>query len=354
MFFDLLILLGTFIGSLLLTPLIRRFALKSRLVDVPNIRSSHERPTARGGGLAIVVTYFAALIGLFLIDYVPLYLVVAFAVAGLPVAAVGFWDDHGHVPPRWRIVVHFVAAISAWVLISDVTMHSRLPLLWWFFNVFLIVSVVWMLNLYNFMDGIDAIAGAETIFVTAGAALLFSLSGSRDLAMLAALLAVSTTGFLVWNLPPARIFLGDVGSGFLGIAIGMLALAGIKSGTVNIWGWLILLGVFLVDATLTVARRMMRGAKWYEAHRSHAYQHLAIRWKSHGKVTLAVTAINIFWLFPWAFAAWRRPQWGALYTALALAPLVCAALKLGAGKDLAGTTPQPDASRSLVYEQADL
>lgn len=331
MIIDWQIPLAVFVGSLLSTPFIRHYAMKRRLVDVPNVRSSHETPTPRGGGLAIVVSCMVAMILLIYFQHMSFQFGAAFVGAGLIVAAAGFWDDHGHVPPRWRIVVHFVAALWAWSLLNGTAVFPHLSPVGWFFNAFLVVSIVWVLNLYNFMDGIDAIASAETIFIAVGAALLFHLSGAGDLALFAALLAASTAGFLIWNLPPARIFLGDVGSGFLGIIIGMLALAGIMTGAVNIWVWLILLGVFLVDATLTVARRILRGARFYEAHRSHAYQHLALQWKSHGKVTLVVTAINVLWLLPLALAAWRWQDYGPLLFAVAFAPLIWLAFYFKAG-----------------------
>ncbi|MFH0799359.1 MAG: glycosyltransferase family 4 protein [Pseudomonadota bacterium] len=318
--------------SMLMTRFLIWYALRQSLIDCPNERSSHVIPTPRGGGLSIGISCMLGLVVLGISSYVALNLAVAFAGAGFLVAAVGFWDDHGHVPPKRRVAMHFIAAIWALCFVSGSVSFFHLSLLGWFFNVFLVVSVVWVLNLYNFMDGIDSIAAAEAIFVGGSAAAFFYASGATGLALFSILLVVSTAGFLVWNLPPARVFMGDAGSGFLGVMIGMLALAGIKGSSVNIWVWLILLGVFLVDATLTVARRMARGTRWFEAHRSHAYQHAAQRWNSHGKVTMAVFAINVLWLLPWAIAAWRLPHLGPLFAAIAFAPLVWGAFKLGAGK----------------------
>lgn len=333
MLVDWLIPLGALLISLLLTPLIRRIAIKRQLVDIPNLRSSHERPTPRGGGLAIVVGCLVSLILLGIFHYVSFCLVVGFVVGGLLVAAISFLDDHGHVSPYWRVAVHFVAAISAYFFIGGATLVFHMSFTGWLFSAFLVVSVVWVLNLYNFMDGVDGIAGAETVFVGVSSAIFFGINDVPDMAQISVLLVAATTGFLVWNLPPASIFMGDVGSGFLGIFIGLLALAGIMSGAVNIWVWVILLGVFLVDATVTIGRRIICGSKWWEAHRSHAYQHLAIKWKSHGKVTLAVTCINVFWLFPWAFAAWCSPLKGFFFALIAYTPLIWLTIHFKAGKE---------------------
>lgn len=334
------LLICIFLSTFLCTAGMRWYAIEHHVLDIPNARSSHDHPIPHGRGAGIVINCLASYIVLGVFHTIPSSLVSGFVGAGLLVAGIGFCDDHGHVPPHWRIIVHFLAAIWAWFFIGDFSINSHLAISDWLLSVFLIVSVVWVLNLYNFMDGIDAIAGTEAVFVGLSAAIFFGLNGSSALAMLSVFFVAATMGFLVWNLPPARIFMGDVGSGFLGVIIGLLALAGIMSGTVNIWVWIILLGTFLVDATVTVVRRIINGAKYCEAHRSHAYQHLAIRWKSHRNVTLAVLATNLFWLFPLAYIAWRWSQLGGIIAVFALAPLVWIVFKLGAGKESTGITLQ--------------
>jgi Fuc2NAc and GlcNAc transferase len=144
-------------------------------------------------------------------------------------------------------------------------------------------------------------------------------------------LAGASLGFLRWNWPPARIFMGDVGSGFLGFALAVLGLAASRSGAVPIEVWAILGGVFMVDATVTLIRRAGRGDRWFEAHRLHAYQHLARRWHSHLAVTLVVIAIDVIWLLPWALAAANFPAHAPLFLAAALIPLALVFLACGAG-----------------------
>ena len=189
-----------------------------------------------------------------------------------------------------------------------------------------------MLNLYNFMDGIDGLASVEAICVCLSACLLYWLGGFNNLIITPLLLAASVAGFLFWNFPPARIFMGDAGSGFLGIILGLLSLQATWVSPKLLWVWLILLGVFIVDATVTLLRRLLRGDKVYEAHRSHAYQFASRQYGRHLPVTLAVAAINLLWLLPVAACVVLLRLDGALGLVLAYAPLVLLAVKFHAGE----------------------
>jgi Fuc2NAc and GlcNAc transferase len=158
-----------------------------------------------------------------------------------------------------------------------------------------------MVNLYNFMDGIDGIASIEAITVCFGGALVFFIAGPTDHSWLTpALLLASVAGFLYWNYPPARIFMGDAGSGFLGFALAVLCVQAAWVAVGVFWAWIILLGVFVVDASVTLVRRMLRGHRLHEPHRSHAYQYASRKYGTHGRISLAVGAINLFWLLPLA------------------------------------------------------
>jgi Fuc2NAc and GlcNAc transferase len=144
-------------------------------------------------------------------------------------------------------------------------------------------------------------------------------------------LSASILGFLVFNWPPAKIFMGDAGSNFLGFMLGALALITASTGLINLWGWLILLAIFIGDSTLTLLRRVKQGDKLYEAHRSHAYQILSRRWNSHVPVTLLVLCVNLIWLLPLAWAASVWPAEGILLCLLAYAPLLWFMYQVGAG-----------------------
>jgi Fuc2NAc and GlcNAc transferase len=328
------LLVATLLVSLALTLRVRGYALK-RLLDLPNARSSHVAPTPRGGGLAVVLSFALAVAILFIVGGIDLREGMALG-GGLWVAAIGFWDDHEHVAARWRISVHFAAA--AWALFwlggfSEMVLNGQTVVLAWSGSVLAAVFIVWMLNLFNFMDGIDGIAGAETVCVAAAAAtLLLAFGGGGRHALHVALLAFAVMGFLVWNWPPAKIFMGDVGSGFLGFLLGVFAILTAVARELNLAIWLILAGVFLVDATFTLLRRMASGQRWYDAHRSHAYQHAAVLLESHKRVTVAVLLINGFWLLPWAAAAACWPRLELWFLLIAYVPLILLAARLDAGK----------------------
>jgi Fuc2NAc and GlcNAc transferase len=195
------------------------------------------------------------------------------------------------------------------------------------------LGIVWALNLFNFMDGIDGIAASQAIFMAGAGAVLAILSGMSVSTSAAALVvAAASLGFLVWNWPPARIFMGDVGSGFLGFVLAVLALAALRERAVMLPVWLILSGVFVIDATVTLLRRVARRERVYEAHRSHAYQWQARRWNSHLRVTMACGLFNLLWLAPWAWLCVRFPAHAGWYVAAALGPLVVLAVVWGSGR----------------------
>ncbi len=332
-----LALLGLVVAvSWRLTGAVRQYALR-RLLDVPNARSSHQQPTPRGGGLAIVISLVLGLVGLYGLGRLPWPLLMAL-MGLLPVAAIGFLDDHRPVPARWRFLVQIMAAVWSleWIGgMGDVLVGQQFIHLGWAGQVMAVLFIVWMLNLFNFMDGIDGIAAGETIAVAVLAALLlwirqdFVLPGEGWAGLM---LAAAATGFLLWNWPPARIFMGDVASGVLGFVLAVLAVWSATQHSLSLVAWLILAGVFLVDATLTLLVRLFRRERWYEAHRSHAYQHAARRWGGHRLVTLSVLAVNGLWLLPNAWLAMAYPRWEVGLLVVALLPLMLAGYRLGAGR----------------------
>jgi Fuc2NAc and GlcNAc transferase len=334
--FPLILTSAVFVASLWLTGRFRRYALDRRLLDVPNIRSSHVVATPRGGGVAIVLTTLIALPVLGVLGALAWPTVWGLLGGGALVALIGFADDHGHIAPRWRLLGHFSAV--AWVLawlggLPPLPAMGFVLELGWLGHSLAALYLVWLLNLTNFMDGIDGIASVEAITVSLGGALLYvvAMPGSRQwLAPL--VLASATLGFLVWNWPPAKIFMGDAGSGFLGLMLAALSLQAGWVAPALFWSWVILLGVFVVDATLTLVRRVARGEKFYEAHRSHAYQHAARQWGGHRPVTLAVGAINLCWLLPIALLVALGSLDGLFGVLIAYTPLVGAAVWLRAGR----------------------
>jgi Fuc2NAc and GlcNAc transferase len=324
------LLLSTF-----LTGFIRKLAVTRGLLDVPNARSSHASPTPRGGGLAIAVTVLSAVVVLRLFGLIPGTLVTALLVGGSSVAAIGLLDDYRHISAAARLAVHFLAAACcAWSFgllpPFDFGVATWTPGLAG--TAIGVVFVVWFLNLFNFMDGIDGIASVEAISVAAIAAGLLALSGGNPSTVrLLMMLAAAVAGFLIWNWPPARIFMGDVGSGFLGFALAAIAWSTMAAHELSPWVWLILVGTFFADATVTLVRRWRRGERLHLAHRSHAYQRLTRRFGSHQVVTLGVLGVNLIWLAPLAWIAVVRPSLGAALTLAAWLPLMVFAWLCGAG-----------------------
>ncbi|MBV1814896.1 MraY family glycosyltransferase [Pseudomonas viridiflava] len=321
--------------SLLLTALLRRYALSRSLLDVPNARSSHSIPTPRGGGVAIVIAFLLATIVLAGVGQISVETSMAVVGAGGLVAIIGFMDDHGHIAARWRLLGHFAAAVWALVWsggLAPLSVMGTTVDLGVVGQICAAFYLVWMLNLYNFMDGIDGIASVEAVTVCGGISLVYALSGFDELLWGPLFLAASVVGFLYWNFPPARIFMGDAGSGFLGIALGILSVQAAWSSPQLFWAWLILLGVFVVDATVTLLRRLIRREKVYEAHRSHAYQFASRRLGGHLPVTLAVGLINVCWLLPVALWVVLTNAEGIVGVIVAYVPLVILALRFDAGQ----------------------
>lgn len=302
-------LLGAEVASAILTWLVRRYALRSALLDVPNERSLHRTPTPRGGGIAIVVVTLVGLAGFAATGVIPSSVAWTLGVGGALVGAVGWLDDRRGVSAPVRALVHTVAALwaVAWVW-GEPAPAAILGA----------IGIVWAVNLYNFMDGIDGLAAGEAVSVGLVAGALLLLAGDAALSTVALLVAAASAGFLVWNWAPARIFMGDVGSGFLGYTFSALALLSHRAGTVSLALWLVVLGVFLFDATVTLLRRVAHGERWYQAHRSHAYQRLVQAGSSHGHVAALVLVVNL----GLGLLAWLAQSGRLSATAAALAGIV--------------------------------
>jgi Fuc2NAc and GlcNAc transferase len=325
-----------FVSTALLTLLSIKIGLRKGVLDIPNERSSHISPVPRGGGVAIVITFLTFLAAGTMFRFLAIDASVAWAliIGGTAVAIIGAVDDFGHVQAKWRFLVHLFAAAIALSLLESLPEISvfgfALSPKFLVFGV-LTISLVWFVNLFNFMDGIDGITGVEAISALSGAALIMFIRGQNDWLIPMVFLVASVAGFLVWNWPPAKVFMGDVCSGFLGLTLGIIAIASSADGVISVWSWVILFGIFVVDATTTLVMRMCRGERWYQAHRSHAYQILSRRFNSHRNVSVGVLVINIVWLLPLAVLATVYSYWAAVICCAALLPLLLIAIRVGAG-----------------------
>jgi len=281
--------------SCVATGLVRRFALARSILDVPNHRSSHTVPTPRGGGAAILLAFCAGLASLATARVIALPLLMAIGGGSLVIAAIGWLDDRRSVSAGWRAGVQFV--VAAWALfwlggmpsISVGSMELRVGMAG---SLAALVGIVWCTNLYNFMDGIDGIAGSQAVTAGLFGGILLAQHDQLGLASIAFLTAGCSLGFLFWNWAPAKIFMGDVGSGMLGFILAAIAVAAENAGTVPLVVSALLVGPFVLDATLTLFRRLMLRERWYEAHRSHAYQRAVQSGLSHSQVSAALTTVN--------------------------------------------------------------
>ncbi len=261
--------------------------------------------------MAIAVVFHVGVAGLWWGHFISSSVTLALLGGGFLIAMIGWVDDHRHVPSGLRALIHVIAA--SWAVyclggISQLNLGSFFLPLPGIGSILAVIGIVWLINLYNFMDGIDGIAGGQGVVAALMGGVLLWLAGNQGLALTAWLLAATCAGFLVWNWPPARIFMGDVGSGLIGFIFAVLALVSEQSGAVPLLIWVLLLLIFVGDSTLTLLNRMIKGEKWYTAHRSHGYQRLTQRGYSHRRVTLCFIGINVLLLWPLALWAWWAPE----------------------------------------------
>ncbi|HEY5536025.1 MAG TPA: glycosyltransferase family 4 protein [Ignavibacteria bacterium] len=292
----LIILFGTIIAlgllSYILTYLIKQFALRKKMFDIPNERSLHDTPTPKGGGVAIVFTWYIGITVLFFLGVIEQSLYYAL-LSGILLAIVSLIDDIRGLKPYIRLIVQFMTAISAFYFLNGLR-PLIMPDLHINYNYIVyplaIVGMVWFINLFNFMDGVDGFASVEVIVICS---VLFVMSWN----MINILLISCVTGFIYWNWSKAKIFMGDVGSTQLGFILVVLGIYFHNTFEFSILNWIMLTSPFWFDATLTLFRRWRNHEKLSEAHRKHAYQRVVQTGFSHEKVNISLILINLFTIF---------------------------------------------------------
>jgi UDP-N-acetylmuramyl pentapeptide phosphotransferase/UDP-N-acetylglucosamine-1-phosphate transferase len=278
--------------SLFLTYVIKNYAIKKSLIAQVNERSSHSVPTPHGGGIAIAVTWFIGLFYLHFFNQIESNLFYAL-LFGMIISVVSFFDDIYELSPKLRLLVQAIVAIGGlyslggFEIITFAIFDISNPILT---NIFAFFMIIWFINLYNFLDGINGYAGSEAIFLAISGFVLFG--GTHFL-----VLAMSVLGFLYWNWNRAKIFMGDVGSTLLGYNVAILTIYYANQEPTNFWIWIILFGIFWFDATLTLIRRKRNGEKLSQAHKKHAYQRLIQVGWSHYKVTNYSIGVNLILFF---------------------------------------------------------
>ncbi len=278
------------------------YAHRRGMLDRPGQRRSHTIPTPRGGGIGIVLASLLCLPGALLVAPAPWppLLVAGLLAALLLVALAGWWDDHRSLP----ILPRFGAQLLAVLLFGAALCAGGCS--WWWLPVLLLAGA-WSVNLHNFMDGIDGLLAQQAMFVGAGLALLAWGAGQGALALAAACLTTASLGFWCLNRSPARIFMGDVGSGSVGLLIFAFSAMLWRIEARLLWPALILSSAFVADASLTLLSRFCRGRRWYTAHREHLYQWLVRCGFTHARGGAIYMTWNLLLAAPLAWLAWSHP-----------------------------------------------
>ena len=302
------LLAGAATGALV-TGLVRRLALRHAILDVPNDRSLHRTPTPRGGGLSIVLVAVLAL-GWTGRGSLPQWgPTTALLLGCVLVAGIGWLDDLRGLPARVRALVHAVAAglfLHAIGGFPSLGLGGLTVPLGKAGAVLALLGIVWCVNLYNFMDGIDGLAGAQAALMSGFGVVVFA-GPAPGLALVAAAVAGASLGFLLWNWSPAKIFMGDAGSCMLGFLFAAFALESERRGVAPLWAWMLVGLVFFGDATLTVVRRFLRGERVYAAHRSHAYQRAVQSGFSHATTSTGMLLLGVLFA-SLAYAGMKKPE----------------------------------------------
>ncbi len=303
--------------------------LGKRLIDIPSDRSSHSLPTPRGGGIAIATTIILVsagteIYGSSALPWTPLLLFTLMAILGA-------LDDFMNLSVRVRLLIQFLLSLIAVIIcVRELNFQGADAII---LSGVCVIALVWQCNLYNFMDGINGIATIQAICVCViMGIILHQTNNDTAIVKLLVITGMACAGFLYWNFPSARIFMGDTGSLFLGFIFGFAAIK-TSIGSIDIAAaWLISMAVFIVDASYTLSIRLLSGQKFYLPHRSHSYQKLALTLNSHTKATSLVCLVNMSWLFPITLLMIKGILNPIVALILAYTPLIVIAIKLKAGR----------------------
>lgn len=320
------------------------YAIKKDLLANVNLRSAHDSPKPTGSGIVLLILFFFCILLLGYWQLVSTHAMLA-CIGPLFVGIIGYIDDRKELAVKVRMPLYIGAAIwSVYILGFPMFNLGGIEVELGFVGlVFGVMSLFWLQNLFNFMDGIDGIAGTEVVFVCFAAVwigseglnnlsignLSISSPGSDGWSIIVMITGLLALGYLITNWPPSRMFMGDAGSNFFGLMLGVFILG---DSSISIWVWLILLNQFIVDACLTVSIRLFKRQKIVESHSQHAYQHLNRRFGTVRVLQITIL-INLIWLLPIAYIAHRFPEQGFILLLLASLPLVLKDWLSGTGKD---------------------
>ena len=329
MWFPLIAFLVSFLGIYLL----KKNALQLNLVAIPNERSLHNKVTPRGGGVIIAIIFLSFNLVFYISSQMKTAEFLALFGGGLIMSVTGFLDDILELKASIRFLIQFLTA--GWGLywvggISSIAFFEGLSgSLCMTINAVAVVVLVWFINAFNFMDGIDGLATSGATFFSLSVGSYFLWQDVEPYGSLLIILAACSLAFLCFNWPPAKMFLGDAGSTFFGYLFGVMLIITVKNSNLSIWTWLIVLAYFITDTTTTTFLRLCLVKGWYHPHRSHAYQNLARILDSHKFVTSLITGINVFYILPLAYLSTQYQQYGWLAFLASVIPIFVFVLKYG-------------------------
>jgi len=313
-------LLAIYLASIVGTVIYRRFAIKHNILSNLNSRTLHQKPTPRGGGFVFSMVFAVSVILFSSLNIIEKHLVNVFGYGAIFALLLGYFDDLFNLSSLKKLVFQFLLILWMLYFFSIELIFEIQGIYDWFFLLSLPILLVWLINAYNFIDGIDgmAILGAILIASTIIVTLLLT-SGFSDLMLLLLVLLASCFGFLFFNWPKASIFMGDSGSIFLGFCFSSLIVYSVATNEVSLFTWLVAFGYYLADTSTTTILRIFLVKKWYGTHRSHAYQNLARIKDNHSIVTYGVLIYHLLWLLPLAILTVLKQD-------LALIIVICAYL----------------------------
>jgi len=316
--------------SYLLTKLYRKFAIINAIVSNPNERTLHQNSVPRGGGIIFSSLFILAISILSYLNIISFEIFMLVGVGGFLATLFGFVDDIFDIRISIKIIIQSMLAAWAllWIDFGEFQVTEWIP---GYISYFIFwILLIWIMNAYNFMDGVDGMAASGAIFIASTLALvIFLTNGSFVLLILFMILSASVGGFLFINWPPAKIFMGDSGSVFLGYTLGTLLLFTVSREDLSAWTWIVVLGYFSADTTGTQLLRIFLGKKWHLAHRSHAYQNLVRITGSHLLVTRGINLYHFFWILPLTIFSVLHPEMIIVTVSLAVIPGLILTYKYG-------------------------
>ena len=288
-------------------------AERSGMIVLPGTRQSHQHATPTGGGLGLIFSIVMTTICLELIISLPVFWWQNMLPGVMLLTVIGWRDDKLSVSSLLRLLIQLI--VSIWLVLFGSHELSIQGMVFW---TAIVLGMVWLMNVYNFMDGSNGMAGFQGVFAGVTMAIFFQTGGEQTMALIAVIVAAACAGFLPLNFPDAKLFMGDVSSVPLGFIFASFAVYGFLTGSMDLFVSILIMSVFFIDATLTLLSRVFRGERWYTAHAQHVYQRLIVRGWSHRRALIVYQTINVVVVLPAIVLAKIFPQYAVITVAVTL------------------------------------